>query len=118
MGHDCLSFSPKELTNFLLAIIYNSYQLCCSPKHYRYPTLPNRYFLSLPIKQLAHIDGALIALWVTNREKLRNFVEKELFPSWGAHYAATFYWLKVTPLSYTHVCTLFEGCFTDIMSLI
>lgn len=61
----------------------------------RYPTLPNRYFLSLPIKQLTHTEGALVALWVTNREKLRSFVEKELFAAWGVSYAATFHWLKV-----------------------
>uniref|UniRef100_A0A0R0GMC3 Methyltransferase-like protein 2 n=1 Tax=Glycine max TaxID=3847 RepID=A0A0R0GMC3_SOYBN len=30
-----------------------------------------------------------------NREKLRSFVERELFPAWGVSYAATFYWLKV-----------------------
>ncbi|XP_039044062.1 methyltransferase-like protein 2 isoform X2 [Hibiscus syriacus] len=60
-----------------------------------YPTLPNRYFLSLPIKQLTHTGGALVALWVTNREKLRNFVEKELFPAWGVRYISTLYWLKV-----------------------
>ncbi|TKY57743.1 Methyltransferase protein 2 [Spatholobus suberectus] len=61
----------------------------------RYPTLPSRYFLSLPIKQLTHTEGALVALWVTNREKLRCFVERELFPAWGVSYAANFYWLKV-----------------------
>ncbi|GER42646.1 methyltransferase MT-A70 family protein, partial [Striga asiatica] len=63
----------------------------------KYRTLPNRYFLSLPIKQLAHIAGALVGLWVTNREKLWNFVENELFPKWGVKHAATFYWLKVRP---------------------
>ncbi|XP_061343258.1 peroxisomal membrane protein 11A isoform X2 [Gastrolobium bilobum] len=61
----------------------------------RYTTLPNRYFLSLPIKQLTHTEGALVALWVTNREKLLSFVERELFPAWGVSYAAKFYWLKV-----------------------
>ncbi|XP_062158238.1 methyltransferase-like protein 2 isoform X2 [Alnus glutinosa] len=30
-----------------------------------------------------------------SREKLRDFVEKELFPTWGVRYVATFYWLKV-----------------------
>ncbi|KAJ4965216.1 hypothetical protein NE237_017065 [Protea cynaroides] len=60
-----------------------------------YPTIPNRYFLSIPIKQLIHGEGALVALWVTNREKLRVFVEKELFPMWGVRYVAVFYWLKV-----------------------
>ncbi|KAH9626726.1 hypothetical protein KSS87_010665, partial [Heliosperma pusillum] len=60
-----------------------------------YSTLPNRYFLSIPIRKLAHTNGALVALWVTNREKLRNFVENELFPAWGVTYAATLHWLKV-----------------------
>ncbi|XAR61798.1 mRNA (2'-O-methyladenosine-N(6)-)-methyltransferase [Bertholletia excelsa] len=61
----------------------------------KYQTLPNRYFLSLPIKRLTHTGGALLALWVTNREKLRDFVENELFPMWGVKYMATFFWLKV-----------------------
>ncbi|KAK6939504.1 MT-A70-like [Dillenia turbinata] len=60
-----------------------------------YPTLPNRYLLSLPIKQLTHTKGALVALWVTNREKLRVFIEEELFPAWGVRYMTSFYWLKV-----------------------
>ncbi|KAM7517154.1 hypothetical protein LguiA_006737 [Lonicera macranthoides] len=61
----------------------------------KYPTLPSRYFLSVPIKQITHKNGALVALWVTNREKLWDFVEKELFPTWGVKYVATLYWLKV-----------------------
>ncbi|XP_068654835.1 methyltransferase-like protein 2 [Aristolochia californica] len=62
-----------------------------------YPTLPNRYFLSLPVKQLSHPEGALLALWVTNKEKLRVFVENELFPAWGITNVSCFYWLKVKP---------------------
>lgn len=62
---------------------------------YRYPTLPNRYYFNLPIKELAHKDGALVVLWMTNREKLRMFVEKELLPGWGVTDATPFYWLKV-----------------------
>eukprot|EP00268_Persea_americana_P042100 TRINITY_DN4208_c1_g1_i8.p1 TRINITY_DN4208_c1_g1~~TRINITY_DN4208_c1_g1_i8.p1 ORF type:complete len:426 (-),score=64.60 TRINITY_DN4208_c1_g1_i8:198-1475(-) len=60
-----------------------------------YPMLPNRNLLSLPVKQLAHTEGALVALWVTNREKLRVFVEKELFPAWDVLNVTEFYWLKV-----------------------
>ncbi|KAK1268609.1 Methyltransferase-like protein 2 [Acorus gramineus] len=60
-----------------------------------YPQLPNRYFLSLPVKQLAHTEGALVALWVTNKEKVLAFVEKELFPAWGITHVTNFYWLKV-----------------------
>ncbi|KAG6509684.1 hypothetical protein ZIOFF_027684 [Zingiber officinale] len=60
-----------------------------------YPTLPNRHFLYLPIKELAHEQGALVALWITNREKLRIFVEKDLFPAWGVRDFSVCYWLKV-----------------------
>lgn len=99
----CISFSLDWFTNWIPLIydivsilwaltLLTGYVSC----YYRYPTLPSRYFLSLPIKQLAHKDGALVALWVTNREKLRTFVEKELFPAWGVTHMATFHWLKVT----------------------
>uniref|UniRef100_K4A7I1 DNA-3-methyladenine glycosylase I n=1 Tax=Setaria italica TaxID=4555 RepID=K4A7I1_SETIT len=62
-----------------------------------YPTLPNRYLLYLPVQELAHTAGALLVLWITNREKLRMFVEKELLPSWGVKDPTVFYWLKVKP---------------------
>jgi len=39
-----------------------------------------------------------VALWVTNREKLRVFVEKELFPTWGITDVTLLYWLKVIPV--------------------
>lgn len=62
---------------------------------YRYPTLPNKNFLYLPVQQLARPTGALLVLWITNREKLRAFVEKKLLPSWGVEDSTVFYWLKV-----------------------
>jgi len=47
------------------------------------------------VQELAHPDGALLVLWITNREKLRAFVEKKLLPSWGVKDPTVFYWLKV-----------------------
>jgi hypothetical protein len=87
------SFSLSEARSH----VYFSQQLCVWLVVWlvRYPTLPNRSLLSLPVKQLAHADGALVALWITNREKLRQFAEKELFPAWGITPAAVWYWLKV-----------------------
>ncbi|XP_057427925.1 methyltransferase-like protein 2 [Lotus japonicus] len=82
-------------SGFNLIVVDPPWENASAHQKSRYPTLPNRYFLSLPIKQLTHTDGALVALWVTNREKLRNFVETELFTAWGVSYAANFYWLKV-----------------------
>ncbi|XP_054820068.1 methyltransferase-like protein 2 isoform X2 [Prosopis cineraria] len=82
-------------SGFNLIVVDPPWENASAHQKSRYPTLPNRYFLSLPIIQLTHTEGALVALWVTNREKLRGFVERELFPAWGVSYAATFYWLKV-----------------------
>lgn len=87
--------SKYSMTCISLSVFYSIFVLI-----YRYQTLPNRFFLSLPIQQLSHTEGALVALWVTNREKLRAFVENELFPKWGVKYMATMYWLKVLILSY------------------
>lgn len=69
----------------------------------RYSTIPNKNLFSLPLRELAHPQGALIGLWVTNREKLRAFVEDELFPAWGAHIQATWFWLKVQTFWYRNM---------------
>ncbi|XP_028803032.1 methyltransferase-like protein 2 isoform X2 [Neltuma alba] len=82
-------------SGFNLIVVDPPWENASANQKSRYPTLPNRYLLSLPIMQLTHTEGALVALWVTNREKLRGFVERELFPAWRVSYAATFYWLKV-----------------------
>lgn len=42
------------------------------------------------------VQEGLLALWVTNRERLRRFVEAELLPAWGLALAAQWVWLKVT----------------------
>ncbi|CAE5957938.1 unnamed protein product [Arabidopsis arenosa] len=94
---------PEE--GFNLIVIDPPWENASAHQKSKYPTLPNRYFLSLPIKQLAHAEGALVALWVTDREKLLSFVEKELFPAWGIKYVATMYWLKVKPDG-TLICDL------------
>ena len=41
-------------------------------------------------------ERGLLALWVTNRERHRRFVDAELLPAWGLRHVATWYWLKVT----------------------
>ncbi|EPS60488.1 hypothetical protein M569_14315, partial [Genlisea aurea] len=87
----------KSDEGFNLIVIDPPWENSSAHQKMKYRTLPNRYFLSLPINRLAHTDGALVALWVTNREKLRIFVETELFPKWGTKHVATSYWLKVKP---------------------
>jgi hypothetical protein len=40
--------------------------------------------------------GALVALWMTNRERHWRFVEAQLLPAFGLTAVATWLWLKVT----------------------
>lgn len=80
-----------------------------------YATIPGRNLLALPVVELMRGGGGpapLLALWVTNRERLRRFIDAELLPAWGLEHRATWYWLKldtegnpVTPL----VCRWREG---------
>ncbi|KAI4993090.1 hypothetical protein ZWY2020_007403 [Hordeum vulgare] len=78
-----------------LIVIDPPWENGCVRQKEAYPTLPNRNLLYLPVQELAHPAGALVVLWITNREKLRRFVEEELLPSWGVRDPTEFYWLKV-----------------------
>lgn len=40
--------------------------------------------------------GAVVAMWVTNRERHMRFIHEELLPHWGLTHTATWLWLKVT----------------------
>lgn len=78
-----------------------------------YQMLPNRKLLALPVADLAS-PGCLVALWVTNREKLRKFIENELLLKWKLRHVATWHWLKaaqdgrpVTPLVRENVLLCF-----------
>ncbi len=53
----------------------------------------------LPLSSLA-ADGALIVVWVTNKQKLLRYVQEKLFPAWGVQQAAQWLWLKV-PVVYS-----------------
>ncbi|CAL5220787.1 g2858 [Coccomyxa viridis] len=61
-----------------------------------YPTLPSRNLLGIPMKRLLHQERGVLALWVTNRERHRRFIDAELLPAWGLRHVATWHWLKVT----------------------
>ena len=60
-----------------------------------YATLTCGQVQALPLRQLCHASGALVALWVTNRERIRRFVETSLLPAWGLQLVAEWHWLKV-----------------------
>ncbi|ONL94788.1 DNA glycosylase superfamily protein [Zea mays] len=92
---DLIPCSPNQGYN--LIVVDPPWENGCVRQKEVYPTLPNKNFLYLPVQQLAHPTGALLVLWITNREKLRAFVEKKLLPSWGVEDSTVFYWLKVKP---------------------
>ncbi|CAA6667422.1 unnamed protein product [Spirodela intermedia] len=95
LTHNSVISAAHSDYGFNLIVIDPPWENASACQKSLYPTLPSRYFLYIPVRQLAHTQGALVALWVTNREKLRIFVEKELFPAWGVTDVSIFYWLKV-----------------------
>lgn len=61
----------------------------------KYQWLEWKQMLQLPIRELSAVGG-LVAVWVTNKRKLVNWVKKTLFPQWGVTSVAEWIWLKVT----------------------
>ncbi|GFY95888.1 methyltransferase MT-A70 family protein [Actinidia rufa] len=61
----------------------------------KYPTLPNHYFLSLPIKATDSYRGSSASLMGDKQGEVAGLLREELFPSWGVKYMASLYWLKV-----------------------
>ena len=62
-----------------------------------YDYLADSDLLTMPLSSLA-ADGALIAVWVTNNERLHSFVETQLFPAWNVVKEAEWSWVKVRTL--------------------
>ncbi|XP_078353305.1 N(6)-adenine-specific methyltransferase METTL4-like isoform X2 [Oculina patagonica] len=50
---------------------------------------------SLPVPHLL-AQGALVGIWVTNKQKYLRFTKTELFPHWSIELVAEWYWVKVT----------------------
>ena len=50
---------------------------------------------SLPVPHLL-APGALVGIWVTNKQKYLRFTRTELFPHWSVELVAEWYWVKVT----------------------
>ena len=50
---------------------------------------------SLPVPHLL-APGALVGIWVTNKQKYLRFTKSELFPHWSVELVAEWYWVKVT----------------------
>lgn len=60
----------------------------------RYTWLPSERLLDVSLPRLA-AEGALVAVWVTNKRKFAVFVRDALFPKWHVHYLTEWHWLKV-----------------------
>ncbi|KAF9976943.1 Methyltransferase-like protein 4 [Actinomortierella ambigua] len=75
-----------------------------------YSTMDMYELFKIPIPRLLHPTASnsssstsslplpVVAVWITNRPKVYNFVTKKLFPAWGLDLVACWYWLKVTTL--------------------
>ncbi|KAG0763572.1 hypothetical protein G6F60_007499 [Rhizopus arrhizus] len=61
----------------------------------KYETQDIYDLFSLPMTSMLK-EGSLVAIWVTNKPKFRNFILKKLFPSWQLEPVSEWVWLKLT----------------------
>ncbi|KAF9960278.1 Methyltransferase-like protein 4 [Modicella reniformis] len=66
-----------------------------------YGTMDIYDLFKIPIPDLVrakdeHGKGGIVAVWITNRAKVKKVVVDKLFPSWGLELVAHWFWLKVT----------------------
>ncbi len=50
--------------------------------------------MDLPVPGLL-MEGAVVAVWVTNKRSIAHFVRETLFPHWEIEYIAEWLWIKV-----------------------
>eukprot|EP00842_Homolaphlyctis_polyrhiza_P004634 jgi/Hompol1/5171/HPOL_004199-RA len=60
-----------------------------------YNTLEWSQLSKLPLKRLIAPDG-IVAVWVTNKAKVHDFVLNKLFPAWNVEQVSEWVWLKIT----------------------
>ncbi|KAG0033221.1 Methyltransferase-like protein 4 [Podila clonocystis] len=60
-----------------------------------YGTMDLYDLFRIPIPHLLSKDG-VVAVWITNRAKVKKVVIEKLFPAWGLIWEAHWFWLKVT----------------------
>uniref|UniRef100_F6UFW3 Methyltransferase-like protein 4 n=2 Tax=Ciona intestinalis TaxID=7719 RepID=F6UFW3_CIOIN len=51
--------------------------------------------IKMPVPQLTE-EGCYVIVWVTNKQRIMNFVKKTLFPMWNIDFQVIWHWVKVT----------------------
>lgn len=62
--------------------------------HYETQDIYDLY--SIPIKTMMYNKDTIVAIWVTNKPKFRNFIINKLFPKWQLECVSEWVWLKMT----------------------
>lgn len=62
----------------------------------RYETQDIYDLFRIPIPEMQGSKDTLVAVWVTNKPKFRNFILNKLFPAWQLECAGEWIWLKMT----------------------
>ncbi|KAI7906800.1 MT-A70-domain-containing protein [Cokeromyces recurvatus] len=57
---------------------------------------------SIPIPKMMLSKDCIVAVWVTNKPKFRNFIIHKLFPAWQLECISEWIWLKTTTQDSTH----------------
>ncbi|CAK4085505.1 unnamed protein product [Aphanomyces euteiches] len=100
---------PPMPNNFRVIVMDPPWENKTVSRGATYKTMPHTQLSKIDVPSLAHPDGCLLAIWVTNKPSYTSYIVDELLPSWGFSYAQTWHWLKVsadgntvTPLQSMH----------------
>jgi N6-adenosine-specific RNA methylase IME4 len=85
-----------SLGTFTLLILDPPWEAVSPARGATYAAMTPNSLAALPVRQLCCPAGALVAVWVTNRERVRRLLYDRLFPAWGLTLMAEWRWLKVT----------------------
>ncbi|KAG0299788.1 Methyltransferase-like protein 4 [Dissophora globulifera] len=101
-----LTSIARERGGFDIIVMDPPWQNASVDRMAHYDTLDLYDLFKIPIPELlrvkrdkkteeeSHQDG-VVAVWITNRAKVKRIVVEKLFPAWGLELVAQWYWLKV-----------------------
>ncbi|ORZ12070.1 MT-A70-domain-containing protein [Lobosporangium transversale] len=90
----------KDREGFDIIVMDPPWQNASVDRMSHYRTMDLYELFKIPIPDLLKANGSnvggIVAVWITNKAKVKRVVVEKLFPAWGLDLVAHWFWLKVT----------------------
>ncbi|XP_046851303.1 N(6)-adenine-specific methyltransferase METTL4-like isoform X2 [Xenia sp. Carnegie-2017] len=91
----CKSFLNSGTKKFNMIVIDPPWENKSVKRGAKYCSLPHWEIKKIPVPELA-CDQALVAVWVTNKQKYRKFIIEDVFANWSCNLIGEWHWIKLT----------------------